>query len=135
MKSRITFSACPAASIPPGAAILRFRPLHPFLRIIEQEKLVENARGQGARLLEELQNGRETSVHDRRARTRPAAGLRPAQPRNARPFLDGAYELGLLVLRCGERSIRLRPVLDVKDDAIDAALKIIEAECQRLALT
>ena len=29
-------------------------------------------------------------------------------------FWKGAYELGLLVVRCGERSIRLRPVLDVK---------------------
>jgi L-lysine 6-transaminase len=46
---------------------------------------------------------------------------------------NGAYELGLLVLRCGERSIRLRPVLDLKDDVIDEALKIIDAECHRLA--
>jgi L-lysine 6-transaminase len=45
-------------------------------------------------------------------------------------FWSGAYELGLLVLRCGERSIRLRPVLDLKDDAIEAALEIIEAECR-----
>jgi L-lysine 6-transaminase len=46
-------------------------------------------------------------------------------------FWTGAYELGLLVLRCGERSIRLRPVLDVKDDAIADALKIIDAELRR----
>jgi len=38
-------------------------------------------------------------------------------------FWNGAYELGLLVLRCGERSIRLRPVLDLKDDALDEALE------------
>jgi 4-aminobutyrate aminotransferase-like enzyme len=47
-------------------------------------------------------------------------------------FWNGAFELGLFVLRCGERSIRLRPVLDLKDDALDDALKIIDAECRRL---
>jgi L-lysine 6-transaminase len=49
-------------------------------------------------------------------------------------FWSGAYELGLIVLRSGERSIRLRPVLDLKDDAIEAALEVIEAECKKLAL-
>jgi L-lysine 6-transaminase len=48
-------------------------------------------------------------------------------------FWNGAYELGLLVLRCGERSIRLRPVLDLTDDALDEAIKIIDAQCRRLA--
>ena len=33
-------------------------------------------------------------------------------------FWKGAYELGLLVVRCGERSIRLRPVLDVEEDVL-----------------
>jgi L-lysine 6-transaminase len=49
-------------------------------------------------------------------------------------FWTSAYELGLLVLRSGERSIRLRPALDVKNDNIDAALVIIELECQNLGL-
>ena len=48
-------------------------------------------------------------------------------------FWKRAYELGLLVVRCGERSIRLRPVLDIKADVIELALKIIAGECQRLA--
>ena len=47
-------------------------------------------------------------------------------------FWNGAFELGLLVLRCGERSIRLRPVLDVTDDILDDAIKIIDAEARRL---
>ena len=47
-------------------------------------------------------------------------------------FWNGAFELGLFVVRCGERSIRLRPVLDIKEEAIDDALKIIDAECRRL---
>ena len=48
-------------------------------------------------------------------------------------FWKGAYELGLLVVRCGERSIRLRPVLDIKQDVIDEALGIMKQECRRLS--
>jgi L-lysine 6-transaminase len=47
-------------------------------------------------------------------------------------FWKGAYELGLLVVRCGERSIRLRPVLDVKEDIIHEALRIMDKQCRRL---
>jgi L-lysine 6-transaminase len=47
-------------------------------------------------------------------------------------FWKGAYELGLLVVRCGERSIRLRPVLDVTEDVLDEALGIMDRECRRI---
>jgi L-lysine 6-transaminase len=47
-------------------------------------------------------------------------------------FWKGAYELGLLVVRCGEKSIRLRPVLDVKDEIIEEALRLMDGECRRL---
>jgi L-lysine 6-transaminase len=48
-------------------------------------------------------------------------------------FWKGAYELGLLVVRCGERSIRLRPVLDIEEAVIDEALAIMDQECRRLS--
>ncbi len=38
----------------------------------------------------------------------------------------------LLVVRSGERSIRLRPMLDVTREVIDKALAIVEQECGRL---
>jgi L-lysine 6-transaminase len=106
-----------------------------FLRIIEKENLVENASMQGARMLEELRqiarrNPIMTAVRGRGlllAFDLPNRKLRDT-------FWSGAYELGLLVLRCGDRSIRLRPVLDLKDDAMEAALKIIETESAHLAL-
>ena len=105
-----------------------------FLRIIEQENLVQNARVQGDRLLGELY---DLARHYPVITSVRGLGLLVAfdlPDRQARDqFWNGAYELGLLVLRCGERSIRLRPVLDLKDDALDEALKIIESECQRLA--
>jgi len=105
-----------------------------YLRIIQEEKLVDNARDKGAYFLAELQkiaakNSLLTAVRGRGLLL--AFNLPNRESRDR--FWNGAYELGLLVLRCGERSIRLRPVLDLKDDVIDDALKIIDAECHRLA--
>ncbi len=104
-----------------------------YLRIIEQEKLVENARVQGASFLAGLQElARKypgiTAVRGRGlmlAFDLPNAALRDA-------FWKGAYEIGLLVVRCGERSIRLRPVLDVKSDILEESLRIMDQQCKRL---
>jgi L-lysine 6-transaminase len=106
-----------------------------FLRIIERENLVENARVQGASLLEELHRiaKKHPVMTAMRGRGLFVAFDLPDGARRDR-FWSGAYELGLIVLRAGERSIRLRPALDLKDDAMEAALEIIEAECKRLAL-
>ncbi len=104
-----------------------------YLRIIEEERLVENARAKGEVLLAEL---------DALARKYPvvsavrgrglmlAFDLPDTATRDA--FWKGAYELGLLVVRCGERSIRLRPVLDVTDETIQAAMRIMNQQCRRL---
>jgi L-lysine 6-transaminase len=106
-----------------------------YLRIIEKEKLVENARIKGDLFQNELRALADkhpiiTAVRGRglmMAFDLPNGALRDA-------FWKGAYELGLLVVRSGERSIRLRPVLDVKYDAIEAALRIMDGECRRLAV-
>ena len=105
-----------------------------FLRIIEEEKLVENARIKGDVIQRELQTmaKKHSVISGVRGRGLmiafhlPNTALRDA-------FWKGAYELGLLVVRCGERSIRLRPVLDVKDDAIESALRIMNDESRKLA--
>jgi L-lysine 6-transaminase len=105
-----------------------------FLRIIEHEELVANARLQGARLLEELRLLAKKHPVLSAVRGRGlmlAFDLPDRQKRDA--FWSGAYELGLLALRCGERSIRLRPALDLKADAIEAALEVIAAESRRLS--
>jgi L-lysine 6-transaminase len=104
-----------------------------YLRIIEQERLVENARLQGERFLAELhalarKYPAMTAVRGRGLMM--AFDLPSTAARDA--FWKGAYELGLLVVRCGERSIRLRPVLDLKDDIIDQSLRIMDHECRRL---
>jgi len=105
-----------------------------FLRIIEEEKLTENARLKGDFFQAGLQDlsRRHPVISGVRGRglilsfNLPDTKLRDA-------FWQSAFELGLLVLRCGERSIRLRPVLDIKDDAIEAALRIMDKSCRKLA--
>ncbi len=104
-----------------------------YLRIIEEERLVENARAQGERFLAGLQAlaRQYPAVSAVRGRGLMLAfDLPNTAARDA--FWKGAYELGLLVVRCGERSIRLRPVLDVKDDIIEQAVRIMDQQCRLL---
>jgi len=105
-----------------------------FLRIIEKEKLVDNARDQGAYFLAALQKfaTKHPVLGAVRGRGLLLAFDLPNREMRDR-FWNGAYELGLLVLRCGDHSIRLRPVLDMQGNVIDEALKIIDGECRRLA--
>ena len=105
-----------------------------YLRIYEEEKLITNARVMGKVFLKEMQalarkfpiitapRGRGLML----AFTLPDGTTRDA-------FWRGCYELGLLVVRCGERSIRLRPVMDVKADVVEQAFRIMDAACRRLA--
>jgi L-lysine 6-transaminase len=105
-----------------------------FLRIVEQEKLVENARVQGTRLLSELRRVARSCPAVTAPRGRglllafdlPNAAMREQ-------FWSAAFDMGLLVLRSGERSIRLRPTLDLKVDTLANALEIIDAVCRSLA--
>ena len=92
-----------------------------------------NARIKGEVILREL--GALASKHPMMTAPRGrglmlAFDLPDAATRDA--FWKGAFELGLLVLRCGERSIRLRPVLDIKDEVIETSLKLMDAACRRI---
>ena len=104
-----------------------------YLRIYEKEKLVENARVKGGVFLDGL---RSLAVKHSIVTAPRGSGLMLAfdlpdtATRDA--FWRGCYELGLLVVRSGEHSIRLRPVLDVKDDVMEQSLKIMSDECGKL---
>ncbi len=105
-----------------------------YLRIYEEEQLMQNVREKGEYFITELHALAKkhpvlTAVRGRGLML--AFDLPSGAARDA--FWKGAYELGLLVVRCGERSIRLRPVLDIKNDVIDEALGIMQQECARLA--
>ena len=104
-----------------------------YLRIIEEESLVENARKQGDYLLTELQalaaaHPMISAVRGRGLMV--AFDLPTAQSRDA--FWKGAFELGLLVIRSGERAIRLRPMLDITPAVIDQALRLMRRCCRKL---
>ena len=105
-----------------------------FLRIIEEENLVANAARAGEILLAELHKIARKYPMITAVRGR---GLLLAFDLPSRALRDElwtrAYESGLLVLRCGECSIRLRPVLDLKDDAIAEAVELLDCACRDLA--
>jgi L-lysine 6-transaminase len=106
-----------------------------YLRIIEEEKLVANAAAQGGTFLAGL---REMSRRHPLVTAPRGRGLMLAfdLPDTARrdAFWKGCYELGLLVVRSGDHSIRLRPVLDVQDHIIEESLRIMDAECRKLEI-
>jgi L-lysine 6-transaminase len=106
-----------------------------YLRIIEAERLVENARIRGEEFLAGLQE--LARKHPLLSAVR-GRGLMLAfdlpNPALRNAFWSGAADLGLLVLRGGERSIRLRPMLDVSEDIVEESLRIMDAQCRRLAV-
>jgi L-lysine 6-transaminase len=105
-----------------------------YLRIYEQEQLVEQAREQGDKFLiglHELARKNPLVTAPRGKGLMLAFDLPDTAMRDA--FWRGCYELDLLVIRSGERSIRLRPVLDVTDNIIEQSLKIMSDECRKLA--
>ncbi len=105
-----------------------------YLRIIEEEKLVAHAHAKGNEFLDGLKalsRKHPALTAARGSGLMLAFNLPDTAKRDA--FWKGCYELGLLVIRCGDRSIRLRPVLDVKDDIIESALRTMDEECRKLA--
>jgi len=104
-----------------------------YLRIYEQEKLVENASVVGAAFLaglRELVRKHPLVTAPRGRGLMLAFDLPDTATRDA--FWRGCYELDLLVIRSGERSIRLRPVLDVKESILERSLQIMSDECGKL---
>ncbi len=104
-----------------------------YLRIYEAENLAENARVSGETLLAGLQElaGRHPMITAPRGRGLMLAFDLPNTPlRDA--FWKGCYALDLLVIRSGDRSIRLRPVLDLKADIIAESLRIMNIACGKL---
>ncbi|MCG3173144.1 MAG: putative L-lysine-epsilon aminotransferase [Myxococcota bacterium] len=96
-------------------------------QIIEEEGLLAHAARQGVKILKRIQemSGRVPEVTAARGRGLLAAFDLPDQEiRNQ--VLNRAFDKGAIFLGCGVRSIRLRPVLDVDDEVIDAGMKILE---------
>jgi L-lysine 6-transaminase len=104
-----------------------------FLRIIEKENLVENARVVGEhflKALEQLQSEQPiiTAVRGR--------GLFIAcdlpDPKTRDEIWKGVFDRGLLVLKSGDHSIRFRPALDITTEVVDEAVGLLRAQCQQM---
>lgn len=106
-----------------------------FLEIIEEENLVENARTVGAHLLgrlEELRNEFPALVSNIRGRGLMCAmDVASAQERDL--FRQKCYDKGLLVLGCGDRSIRFRTALNISTEQIDEGMAIFREALGEIA--
>jgi L-lysine 6-transaminase len=106
-----------------------------YLEIIDDEHLVAHAAELGAYLLQRLQ-GLQAARPDMLSNARgrglmcaidfPDAAIRDA-------VADKVYELGAIILRCGCRSLRFRPPLDITRDEVDEAIDIIGRAILRAA--
>ncbi len=99
-----------------------------ILEIIVNENLLDNARDRGAELLQGLRRIRDRFdgiVDNPRGRGLMCAIDMPsAQLRNK--VVRRCFEDGMIVLSCGERSVRFRPTLTVQPDAIAEGVERLE---------
>src|SRR5215213_4745648 len=105
-----------------------------ILEVIEAEGLIEAAGPKGVRLLEGLMGLRPDAPGISNVRGRGlfvAFDLRSREERDA-VILRLRKAERVIVLPCGERSIRLRPALSVSNDEIDEAIRAIGRACARV---
>ena len=98
-----------------------------YLEIIEEDNLVDNARNMGNLLLSSLNELCEefpSIISNARGRGLFSAfDLKDAETRNS--FRRHCMDSGLIILGCGEKSVRFRPPLTLSDQELKAGLKII----------
>jgi L-lysine 6-transaminase len=106
-----------------------------FLEIIEEDHLVDNARTVGAHLLARLQSlEHEFAGLVSNARGRGlmcAMDIASAQEREL--FRQKCYDKGLLILGCGDRSIRFRTPLNITEAQIDEGFVVIREALREIA--
>lgn len=99
-----------------------------YLEIIQEDNLLANAESTGNLLLSELkafQERHEGLISNARGRGLMCAfDVKTSEQRKL--LREKAYEVGLLILACGERSIRFRPALNITPDEVKEALKLLD---------
>ena len=102
------------------------------MRIIEQEFLVENAAKVGAYFLDQL---RELQRYEPAITAVRGRGLFLAfdlpDGETREKFWKGLFDLGVLTLRSGERTIRFRPALDITAAVVDEAMGLMRQYCRK----
>src|ERR1700730_12564437 len=103
-----------------------------YLRIIEEEHLVENAAKVGAYFLDQLRELQSEFDFIKAVRGRGmflAFDLPDAKTREE--MWKGLFDLGVLTLRSGEQSIRFRPALDMTAVVVDEAADLMRQYCRQ----
>jgi len=103
-----------------------------YMHIIEEEFLVENAAKVGAYFLDQLRDLQryEPAISAVRGRGLMLAFDLPDADTRER-FWKGLFDLGVLTLRSGDRSIRFRPALDITAEVVDEAMGLIRQYCRK----
>src|SRR5437763_1488667 len=103
-----------------------------YLRIIEEEHLVENAGKVGGYFLDQLRDlqKEEPLIYAARCRGLFLAFYLPDE-KTREEFWKGFFDLGVLTLRSGENSIRFRPPLDITAEVIDEAIDAMRKYCRQ----
>lgn len=104
-----------------------------YMKIIRDEELTANAAKQGEYILSQMHSlskkySQMTNVRGQGLLV--AFDLPTTEDRDKYRRL--AWDLGLLVLQCGDKSVRLRPVLDIKKNDVDEAMGLFEATFKKL---
>ncbi len=105
-----------------------------YLRIVEEENLVDNAATVGAYFLKGLQQLQEEEPTITAVRGRGlfiAFDLPDTKTRD--DFWKGLFDLGVLALKAGDRSIRFRPALDISTEVVDEAMALLRKQCQQMS--
>ncbi|MBS1903257.1 MAG: L-lysine 6-transaminase [Bacteroidetes bacterium] len=107
-----------------------------YLEIIRDENLVENAHSQGEYMLGQVQSLAEefpTVIANPRGKGLMIAfTLAEAQMRDA--LRQKCYDEGLILIGCGDRSIRFRPALNISREEIDMGITVIREQIKELSL-
>ena len=99
-----------------------------YLEVIEEEQLLDNADRQGTRLLKGLNQLSETYpeiISNARGKGLMCAFDCPTAEKRDQ-MRQALYENGLVVLGCGEKTIRFRPPLIINEEEIDTMIEIID---------
>jgi L-lysine 6-transaminase len=104
-----------------------------FLEIIERERLFEHAEQMGRFFLEQLQAlaAEQPLISSVRGRGLIIAFDLPDTATRDR-FYYQLFETGVLAIRCGARSIRFRPALDLRREEIQIAIELLRETFARL---
>jgi len=98
-----------------------------ILEIMEEEDLLTQATSAGAHLLNRLKAIAEDSDHFSNAR---GSGLMCAIDVSSRSLRDDllnrCFDNGVIVIGCGESSIRFRPALTITEQEIDEGINVLE---------